>query len=255
MTETLTYRVDGMSCNHCVVAVSGEVGRVAGRELGRRGPRHEARPRGWSGRRRGRRGGRDRRGRLRRASRYERPGEAGRASRRCCVLVFGVAVAGGRSCSGLSGRAARYPDPVWVSTARPTRSAGCRWPRTGGCRSRSSAHDARARLHDPRGRCARARVRRRARAAHAPDRRAAGRHRLPAPASAKLGEDGAWRTPLTLGEPGAYRVFADFSHDGTAYTLAADVTVDGAATYRGFPAPSTVDTTDGYRVELARGGF
>ncbi|RKQ92927.1 copper chaperone CopZ [Solirubrobacter pauli] len=30
MTETLTYRVDAMSCNHCVVAVSGEVGRVPG---------------------------------------------------------------------------------------------------------------------------------------------------------------------------------------------------------------------------------
>ena len=31
MTEDqITYRVDGMSCNHCVVAVSGEVGRVAG---------------------------------------------------------------------------------------------------------------------------------------------------------------------------------------------------------------------------------
>lgn len=30
MTETLTYRVDAMSCNHCVVAVSSEVGRVPG---------------------------------------------------------------------------------------------------------------------------------------------------------------------------------------------------------------------------------
>ncbi|MDA0182416.1 copper ion binding protein [Solirubrobacter phytolaccae] len=30
MADTLTYRVDGMSCNHCVVAVSGEVGRVPG---------------------------------------------------------------------------------------------------------------------------------------------------------------------------------------------------------------------------------
>jgi copper chaperone len=30
MAETLTYRVDEMSCNHCVVAVSGEVGRVPG---------------------------------------------------------------------------------------------------------------------------------------------------------------------------------------------------------------------------------
>jgi copper chaperone len=28
--DNLTYRVDGMSCNHCVVAVSGEVGRVDG---------------------------------------------------------------------------------------------------------------------------------------------------------------------------------------------------------------------------------
>ena len=30
MNEQLTYRVDGMNCNHCVVAVRGEVGRVAG---------------------------------------------------------------------------------------------------------------------------------------------------------------------------------------------------------------------------------
>ena len=30
MSDQLTYRVDGMSCNHCVVAVSGEVGQVAG---------------------------------------------------------------------------------------------------------------------------------------------------------------------------------------------------------------------------------
>lgn len=28
--DHLTYRVDGMSCDHCVVAVSGEVGRVTG---------------------------------------------------------------------------------------------------------------------------------------------------------------------------------------------------------------------------------
>jgi len=27
---TLIYRVDGMSCEHCVVAVTGEVGHVAG---------------------------------------------------------------------------------------------------------------------------------------------------------------------------------------------------------------------------------
>jgi hypothetical protein len=70
----------------------------------------------------------------------------------------------------------------------------------------------------------------------------------------KLGADGTWRTPLTLDEPGAYRVFADFSRDGEAYTLASDLTVDGAATYAPFPEPSTVDTTDGYRVELREDG-
>ena len=36
---TLTYRVDGMSCEHCVVAVTGEVGGVAGVAVGRRRPR------------------------------------------------------------------------------------------------------------------------------------------------------------------------------------------------------------------------
>jgi copper chaperone len=30
MTMNLTYRVDGMSCEHCRVAVTGEVGRVTG---------------------------------------------------------------------------------------------------------------------------------------------------------------------------------------------------------------------------------
>lgn len=70
----------------------------------------------------------------------------------------------------------------------------------------------------------------------------------------ELGDDGAWRVPLTLSEPGAYRVFADFNHDGTAYTLASDLTVDGAATYQDFPAPSNADTTDGYDVRMRADG-
>jgi rRNA maturation protein Nop10 len=70
----------------------------------------------------------------------------------------------------------------------------------------------------------------------------------------RLGADGAWRVPLSLGAPGAYRVFADFKHDGTAYTLASDITVDGAATYADFPAPSAEDTVDGYRVALRAEG-
>jgi copper ion binding protein len=32
-TETKTYTVPGMSCQHCVTAVSGEVGQVAGVEM------------------------------------------------------------------------------------------------------------------------------------------------------------------------------------------------------------------------------
>ena len=31
--ETLTYKVDGMSCDHCKVAVNAEVSKVAGVEL------------------------------------------------------------------------------------------------------------------------------------------------------------------------------------------------------------------------------
>ncbi|MBE2317464.1 hypothetical protein DVA67_015885 [Solirubrobacter sp. CPCC 204708] len=70
----------------------------------------------------------------------------------------------------------------------------------------------------------------------------------------ELREDGAWRTPLELDEPGAYRVFADFKHEGKAYTLASDLTVDGAAKYAPFPDPSAADTVAGYRVQLRADG-
>ena len=46
-----------------------------------------------------------------------------------------------------------------------------------------------------------------------------------------LGADGTWSAPITLAEAGAYRVFADFQRGGEAHTLAADLTVDGAADY------------------------
>ena len=35
----------------------------------------------------------------------------------------------------------------------------------------------------------------------------------------ELGGDGVWRVGLTLPDAGAYRVFADFEHDGEARTL------------------------------------
>ena len=64
--------------------------------------------------------------------------------------------------------------------------------------------------------------------------------------------DGEWRMRMTIPQAGAYRVFADFKRDGEPYTLAADLTVDGAADYRALPQRSRVARTDGYRVELDR---
>ena len=68
----------------------------------------------------------------------------------------------------------------------------------------------------------------------------------------ELAGDGTWRVPLTLPDAGSYRVFADFSHEGEARTLAADLTVDGDADYRPLPEPATrADAGDGYEVELS----
>jgi hypothetical protein len=69
------------------------------------------------------------------------------------------------------------------------------------------------------------------------------------------GDDGTWTAPVRLPAAGSYRLFADFSHDGTAQTLATDLRVDGAADLRPLPAPAaTAATGDGYEVRLqARG--
>lgn len=70
----------------------------------------------------------------------------------------------------------------------------------------------------------------------------------------ELGDDGVWRTRLTLPDAGSYRVFADFKHGAEARTLAADLAVDGASDYRPLPAPATTaDTGDGYEVQLDTG--
>jgi hypothetical protein len=71
----------------------------------------------------------------------------------------------------------------------------------------------------------------------------------------RMGTDGTWAVPLRLGDAGSYRVFADFSHDGEARTLAADLRVDGPAELRPLPAESAVATTgDGYEVRLSDAG-
>jgi hypothetical protein len=73
----------------------------------------------------------------------------------------------------------------------------------------------------------------------------------------RLGRDGSWTTPLTVAEPGTYRVFADFKHGGRNETLATDLTVMRPAEAEPLPAPSSTATTaDGYeiRVEGASSG-
>jgi hypothetical protein len=51
--------------------------------------------------------------------------------------------------------------------------------------------------------------------------------------------DGSWSVPVELADAGAYRVFADFSVDETAHTLAADLSVDGPIRATPFPTPAT----------------
>jgi hypothetical protein len=63
--------------------------------------------------------------------------------------------------------------------------------------------------------------------------------------------DGEWSVPLRLTKPGTYRVFADFSHDGTPRTLAADLQVDGAVRSVPVPPPAPVAEVDGLKVALA----
>ena len=67
----------------------------------------------------------------------------------------------------------------------------------------------------------------------------------------RMAADGTWVAPVTIAEPGDYRLFADFKHDGKNQTLARNLSVTGTADYQPLPAPSTSATTDsGYGVEL-----
>jgi hypothetical protein len=69
-----------------------------------------------------------------------------------------------------------------------------------------------------------------------------------------MAADGTWTAPLRLRDAGSYRVFADFSHDGSKTTLADDLRVDGAADLRPLPSPATTAVSDGgYDVRLDAG--
>jgi hypothetical protein len=65
--------------------------------------------------------------------------------------------------------------------------------------------------------------------------------------------DGTWSVPVKLRKPGSYRVFADFSVAGKAYTLADDLTVDGTVRSQQLPAPVDSVNVDGMRVTLTEG--
>jgi hypothetical protein len=66
--------------------------------------------------------------------------------------------------------------------------------------------------------------------------------------------DGTWTTPVRLSDAGSYRLFADFSHEGEARTLATDLRVDGPADLEALPAPRATAVSDGgYDVRLAVG--
>jgi hypothetical protein len=68
----------------------------------------------------------------------------------------------------------------------------------------------------------------------------------------RMSADGSWTTPVTLGDPGRYRVFADFKHEGRNQTLARSVTVDGTAALLPLPAPAArARTSEGYDVSLS----
>ena len=65
--------------------------------------------------------------------------------------------------------------------------------------------------------------------------------------------DGTWSVPVTLPDAGSYRVFADFSVDDKAYTLADDLTVDGPVSSQALPAPVRSVDVDGLHVALTEG--
>jgi hypothetical protein len=67
-------------------------------------------------------------------------------------------------------------------------------------------------------------------------------------------EDGTWSTEARLDDAGSYRLFADFSYEGAARTLATDLRVDGDADLRPLPAPQPTAVSDGgYDVRLDAG--
>ena len=65
-----------------------------------------------------------------------------------------------------------------------------------------------------------------------------------------MAADGTWSVPVTLGAPGSYRAFADFTPSGgEGTTLGVDLAAPGDFQPRTYE-PTTLSTVDGYEVRL-----
>jgi hypothetical protein len=63
-----------------------------------------------------------------------------------------------------------------------------------------------------------------------------------------MAPDGRWSVPLTLGEPGVWRAYADFTANGTAVTLGADLVARGDYEPRALPPAGTTASVAGFTV-------
>jgi hypothetical protein len=70
-----------------------------------------------------------------------------------------------------------------------------------------------------------------------------------------LKADGDFVVPVTLAQPGRYRVIADFTTGGKRYPLGVDVTVSGTVKRVPLPAPSSTSSVDGYTVKSTHGAL
>ena len=70
-----------------------------------------------------------------------------------------------------------------------------------------------------------------------------------------LKPDGDFVVPVTLAQPGRYRVIADFTTGGKRYPLGVDITVPGKVKRVPLPAPSSMSRVDGYSVMSAHGAL
>jgi len=70
-----------------------------------------------------------------------------------------------------------------------------------------------------------------------------------------LKPNGDFVVPVTLAQPGRYRVIADFTTGGKRYPLGVDITVPGKVKRVPMPSPSSTSSVDGFSVTSAHGAL